>query len=135
MDYDLTCALNGFHRLLYDMRPGLGKNLDGYSVRNDIVIYQVTAEIIVSLGCSRETDLDLFESYLAKEFEELDLLVKSHRNFQCLITVPEIDRTPYRCFCDPLRRPFTVRKIYCWDRSVFITVHLRTTSNQSVTDR
>ena len=93
------------------MSPGLGQYLDGNAIRNDIVVYEITAKIEISLRSCRETYLYLFKTNLAQEFEELDLLIERHGHFKCLVAVSEINGTPYRCFTDLRRRPFAVRKI------------------------
>ena len=57
------------------MLSRLGQNLNGYVIRDQIMLDQGAKEFVLGLRCCREADLDLFETNLNEEFEEFYLLL------------------------------------------------------------
>ena len=80
------------------MLSRLGQNLNGYVIRDQIMLDQGAKEFVLGLRCCREADLDLFETNLDEEFEEFYLLLQAHRNYKCLVSVTQVNAAPYRCF-------------------------------------
>ena len=64
MDNSLFCALDSLKSLFDDVFSGLGQYLDGHVVRNQVLLDQSTAELVLGLGSGRKTDLDLLEADL-----------------------------------------------------------------------
>ena len=50
------------------MLSRLGQNLNGYVIRDQILLDQGAKEFVLGLRCCREADLDLFETNLNEEF-------------------------------------------------------------------
>ena len=79
-----------------DMFSCLGQYLNGNILRNQVLFNQGTKKLILGLGSSRETNLNLFKTNLYKKFEKLNLLLQTHRNYKCLISVTKVYRAPDR---------------------------------------
>ena len=80
--------------LLYDVLPGLGKNLDRNVPRDHVTFYKGSEEVVFSLGSSGKAYFDLLKSDIGQELEELDLLLKAHGLDKGLIAIPEVNGTP-----------------------------------------
>ena len=80
----ILAALERLESFFDDVLTALGEHL----YRN-VVRYQILLD-----KRSRESDLDLLEADLDELFEELQLLVQAHWDYQCLITVAEVNAAP-----------------------------------------
>ena len=83
-----TCAAYGLKCLMDNIFTGHCQYLNCDITRDDIIIDQMTCKLIFRVGRSRIPDLNRLETEFDKIVEELDLLVKIHRDFQCLVSVP-----------------------------------------------
>ena len=65
----------------------LCQDLNGYIIRNHIFLNQSSHELILCLGSSRESNLDLLKSDINQHLEELQLFIQTHWFDQCLVTI------------------------------------------------
>ena len=101
--YDhVLCTLYSLKCLLYDMWSCLCKYLYRDIIRYEILLYKCSAELVLSLGRCRKSDLYLLETDPDKLLEKFQLLIKAHRYDQGLITVSQIHAAPDRCFVNIL---------------------------------
>src|SRR5699024_5396326 len=90
-----------------NMLSRLGQYLDRHVVRDQVLLDQCPQESVFRLGSGRKSHLDLLKPDLHKEFKELHLLFKTHRDHQGLVSVAEIRAAPDRSFVHIcLLRPF-----------------------------
>ena len=89
-----------FECLLDNMLSCLSQNLYCNIIRDHITLDQCSHENVFCLRCSRKSNFDLFKSNIDKHLEKLQLLIKTHRFDQCLISITKVDRTPDWCFLD-----------------------------------
>ena len=106
----LLYTLERFKCLLYYMLSGLGEHLNRNVIRDEVIVYQFSEELILCFRCCRKADFDLFETDLNEILEELHLFVEAHRHDQRLVAVSEIDAAPDRRLLDViLFYPFVMR--------------------------
>ena len=112
MNHNVFDALDGFKGPLDQMFPALHQHLDPHIVRDHAALHQLAQEVILDLGGSRKTDLNLLEAQLYQHIEEFHLLFHYHRLHKSLIAVPQIYAAPHRGLHDLLKRPAPLRKIH-----------------------
>lgn len=93
------------------MLSALNQYLNGYIIRNQAAIHQLTQEIILQLRCRREAHLDLLEAQFHQKVEHLHLLRHNHGLNQCLVAVSQIHAAPVRSLLNLLVRPGTLREM------------------------
>ena len=100
MDDRVAAAFQRFKSLSDDMLSCLCQNLKRNILRYKIALDQSPQEFIFRLRRCRESDFDLFETDLDKEFKKLKFRLQIHRNDQCLVAVTKVNRTPDRRLLD-----------------------------------
>lgn len=99
------------------MFSGLGQDLDGDVVRDQIVIDQVAQEFEFRFRCGREADFDFLKAHGDQDLVKFDFFFQIHRDDKGLISVAQIDATPDR----RLFRIFPLRPGHIDDRRHKIT--------------
>ena len=102
MNDSVLCALESLESLCNDMLSCLSKYLNGNIVGDKVVLDQLAAELIFSLACCGEADLDLLEADPYKVLEEFKLFFQRHRNDKSLISVTEVNAAPNGSMVDIL---------------------------------
>ena len=114
MDDRVLTSLQGIEGPADDVLTCLGKHLQGDVIRNHIPLDQRTEELIFRLGCRRESDFDLLESDLDQKLEEIQFRLQIHGHYECLVSVPKVNRAPDRRFVNII----LLRPLHLTDRRV-----------------
>ena len=85
---------NSFKGLLDNVLSGLSKNLDSNIIRNQVFLDKLAAEFILCLAGCRESNLNLLETYTDELLIELNLFIKTHWYYKCLITISQVNTAP-----------------------------------------
>ena len=96
MDDRMRSTLYRLKSPLNNMLPRLGKYLNRYIRRDEISLNECTHKIILCLRSSWKSYFYLLKSYGYKHFKKLQLFLQTHRFYKSLITIPKVNRTPYR---------------------------------------
>ena len=62
MDHRMRRTLNSFKCLLNNMLSCLSQYLNGHIIWDHILLNQRSHELVLGIGCCRESNLDLFKS-------------------------------------------------------------------------
>ncbi len=118
-------ALDGFEGAADDVVTALGQHLNRNVLGDHVLFDQGTQELVLGLTCGWKADFDFLEADSDEHLEELQLLLKAHRNDQSLIAVSQIDTAPGRCFFNVILLDPTVvsGRDGIVSRSVFGSVH------------
>ena len=101
-------AVQCLKSFLYDMFPRLRQDLNRHVVGNQIIFYQLAKECIFGIAGGGEAHFYFLESDFDERFIKFNFLVQTHRDYQRLIAVAQINTTPYRS----LLRIFFLRPIH-----------------------
>ena len=96
MDYRLVGPLDRLERPIDLLVAGLGEHLDRHIVGYQVVLDEVTAEVVVRLAGRREADLDLLESHLDDLVSHAPFPGNVHRLHESLVPVAQVDTAPDR---------------------------------------
>ena len=91
-------TFDSLESLTNNMFSCLSQYLNRYILRDQVLFDQSTQEFIFCFRSSRETYLDLFKTDFYKKFKKFNLLLQTHWDYQCLVAVTKVYRTPDRCF-------------------------------------
>jgi len=93
--YDcLRSTFDCFKSLTDDVLSGLCQYLDRYIVRNQVLLDQCTDKGVFCFRCCREPNFNLLKTDLNKQFEKFYFLLKTHRDYQCLVSVTQVYAAP-----------------------------------------
>ena len=87
MDHRVGRTLDCLEGLADDMLSRLRQYLNGHILRDHVSFDQSTDKIVLSIGRSGETNLDLLETDLYQHLEEFQLIFQTHGIDQCLVAV------------------------------------------------
>ena len=76
------------------MVPALGEHLHGHIFGDHVILDQGAQEFVLRLAGSGEAHLDLLETDLHQQLEELQLFIQTHGHDQALVAVPQIHTAP-----------------------------------------
>ena len=96
---------------LDEMIAGLGEDLDGDVLGDEIVFDEHAHEVEVGLRGRGETDLDLLESHSHQDLEHAQLALAIHRVDERLVSVPQIDAAPCRSAGDGTGGPLAIGQV------------------------
>ena len=83
----MGCTLDRLEGLADNMLSRLRQYLNGHILRDHVALDQCTDKIVLSIGRSGETNLDLLETDLYQHLEEFQLIFQTHGIDQCLVAV------------------------------------------------
>ena len=87
MDHCVGRTLDCFEGLADDMLSRLRQYLNGHILRDHVALDQCTDKVVLSVGGSGKTNLDLLETDLYQHLEEFQLIFQTHGIDQCLVAV------------------------------------------------
>ena len=96
MHHCMRRTLQCIEGLADNMLSCLRQYLNGHILRNHISLDQCTDEIVLCIGGSGESHLDLLEPDLNQQSEELQFILKAHRIYQSLVTISQVNTAPDR---------------------------------------
>ena len=109
-------CLKGFADKLFTR---LHQNLYGYVIGNMAAFNQGTQNFVLCFRGGRKANLDFLKAAIYQGVEKADFFRNTHRCYQSLVAVAQINTAPYRCFGNRFIRPLTAGNFYLFKRNIF----------------
>ena len=94
MDHCVGRTFYRFKGLADDMFSRLRQHLNGHIIGNHVAFDQGTDKIVLGIGRSRKTNLDLLETDLYQQLKEFQLIFQAHGIDQSLVTISQVNAAP-----------------------------------------